>query len=181
MAGFAVLVDAAKTHRSLVASAPARRRAMPLPQLLFWRRMIDSAVADAKRVTHGIPTDAAIAARWWLEELRPPQSECREWERSFECCCSWLHIEPNAERMRLLAAIDADLMQSYLTHLRAVMYQRRAAVLTCAGLRTAIQRQYVLPLVSVADYEHVAGIEHGDPVGAVRIMKQRKPLADLTA
>ena len=85
MCAFQVQIDAAKTNRSLVTAAPARRRVRIDPQLLFWRRMIDHAIADAKRVAYGLPTDAAILARWWIEEHRPPQKDCCDWERSFHC------------------------------------------------------------------------------------------------
>lgn len=131
--------------------------------LKFWRWMINSAVADAKRTAYGLPTDAAILARWWIEEHRPKQSDREEWERSFECACSWLGLDAKAERERLVIELDAHVFAAYREHVRTTVYQRRAAVLTCAGMPTAIARQNVLPLVSETDYEHVAGIEHGDP------------------
>jgi hypothetical protein len=43
-----------------------------------------------------------------------------------------------------------------------VTYRHRAAILACAGEPTAIARQYILPLVSTADYELVAGIDGDD-------------------
>jgi hypothetical protein len=46
---------------------------------------------------------------------------------------------------------------------RAQVYVRRAAVLSCAGIPVAIARQLIMPLVSVADWEDVAGVVHADP------------------
>lgn len=126
--------------------------------------MIRGAVADAKRTRYGLPTDAAILARWWIEEHQPRQADKEEWERCFECACSWLSLEPGKERKRLLEEVDAALQLAYLEHVRSTVYLRRAAVLSCAGMPTAIARHYELPLVSEADYEHVAGVDHADPV-----------------
>lgn len=167
MAGPSVHIDAARTDRSLVAKAPARKRTKADPVLLMWRRLIESAVADAKRTRYGLPTYSAILARWWIEEHKPKQSEAEDWERSFECACSWLKLDVDAERKLLLAQIDDCLRESLLEYARSEVYVRRAAVLSCAGVPTAIARQYVLPVVSIADYEQVAGIEHGDPPGAM--------------
>lgn len=174
MAMFAVQVDAAKTDRRLTSAAPAKRRAMPDPSLLFWRRMIDSAVADAKRTECGIPTDRAILQRWWIEEFKPTQQQRDEWELSFECCCGWLNLDAARERVRLLGMIDAASREAYDLHVRTVVYRRRAAVLTCAGITTAIARQYVLPLVSENEYEDVAGIDRDDPPAATRQVAPRR-------
>lgn len=169
MAHQLVQVDAARSNRSLVGAAPAKcRKQKADPVLKFWRWMISHAVADAKRTRAGIPTPAAILARWWLEEHKPLQNETAEWERSFDCCCSWLGDEPAVERKRLLAEIDAALETAWRDHVRMSVYQLRASVLSCAGVRTAIGRQHVLPLVDGSEYEHVAGIEHGDPPPRVR-------------
>jgi hypothetical protein len=140
------------------------------PHLLFWRRLIGHAVADAKLTFAGISTDAAILARWWIEEHKPKQSDREEWERSFECACGWLDLDAAAERKRLLVEIDEHLRAAYEAHVRATVYLRRAAVLTCAGFVTAIGKQIVLPLASEADFDHVAGVEHGDPERVVRQM-----------
>jgi len=158
-----VKIDAAKTNRSLANQAPSRPQLQANPVLKFWRWMINSAAADAKRTQHGLPTDAAILARWWIEEHKPKQSERVEWERSLDCACSWLGLDPAEERRRLLAEIDEHLRTAYAEHVRTTVYLRRAAVLTCAGYSTAVGRQTVLPLVSEVDYEHVAGIDHPDP------------------
>lgn len=172
-----VHIDAARTQRSLVAAADSVKRPQlkAEPTLKFWRWLINSAVADSKRVYAGLPTDAAILGRWWIEEHRPLQSQRLEWERCFECACTWLDLDPMKERVSLLHEIDRHLEQAYRDHVRTTVYQRRAAVLTAAGIPTAIARQNLLPLISEHDYEHVAGIEHGDPP------KVAAKLASLTA
>ena len=163
MSGLKVHIDAAKSNRSLVAGAPAKRKQAANPVLKLWRWMINSAVADAKRTKFGLPTDGAIHARWWLEEHHPKPSDKDEWERSFAACCSWLDEDEDALRKKLLEEIETVLHNAYMDFLRAYVYQRRAAVLSCAGIPTAIAKHYMLPMVSQADYETIAGIEHGDP------------------
>jgi hypothetical protein len=153
--------------------------------LKFWRWLINSAAADAKRTHHGLPTDAAILARWWIEEHKPTQANREEWERSLDCACSWLGVDPVAERKKLLAEIDDHLRAAYDDHVRTTVYLRRAAVLTCAGYPTAVARQCVLPLVSEPDYEHVAGVDHPDPERVVVQLEARaeriRKTAGLTA
>ena len=161
--GPSVAIEAAKCDRSLVGKAPGRRRVRVDPQLLFWRRMIDGAVHDAKRTHAGMPTALAISSRLWIEEFRPSQSDRDQWETSFACACSWLSLNVEEERKRCLEAIEVALMESYRTHVRQAAYQLRAAVLTCAGIATTIGRCYVLPLVAETDYETVAGVDHPDP------------------
>jgi hypothetical protein len=58
--------------------------------------------------------------------------------------------------------IHEALLDAYKYHIRGFLYWRRAAVLSCAGEPTAIARQYVLPLVSVQDWETVASVENDD-------------------
>ena len=170
-----VKIDAAKTNRSLVSQAPSSRPQLQAnPHLLLWRKLIDSAVHDAKKTFAGIPTDRAIAARWWLEEFKPKQSERNEWERSFECACGWLGLDPAQERLRLLEDIDHELQIAYADHVRSVVYLRRAAVLTCAGVPTAVGRQYALPLVNELDFEDIAGVEHPEPERVVRQLHARE-------
>ena len=166
----AVQVDAGSRSHSLrkclhASAAGKGGKARVNPVLKFWRWMINSAVSDAKKTRNGLPTDAAILARWWLEEHKPSQSERGEWERSLACCCQWLEVDLDAERKRLLAEIDESLSEAYRMHVRVSVYTRRAAVLACAGVTVTLARQHVLPLVSDADYEHIADIDHGDPAG----------------
>jgi hypothetical protein len=162
-----VKIDASRTNRSLAAAAagPAARPQLEAnPMLLFYRRQIDSAVAGAKKTKYGIPTDTAIIDRWWIQELRPSESDKDEWERSFECACHWLDLEPEAERKKLLAEIDDALTEACVRHAGDVVYRRRAQVLSCAkGIPIAIGKQFVLALVSLDDYEQIALIEHPDP------------------
>lgn len=140
--------------------------------LLVYRRLIDTAVTEAKKTRHGAPTDNALMQRYWIQQHRPPQSDKDEWERSFECACHFLDLDVDAERKRLLAEIDDAITRAIVQRVSNVSYRRMAAVMTCAGIpmvhtrllpsgRTA--KQYVLGLVSVDDYEDVAGIEYPDP------------------
>lgn len=145
------------------AQAPSPKRQKADPKLLFWRRLIEQAVADAKRTAHGLPTDAAILARWWIEEHRPTQSDKGEYERSFEAACGWLNIDPHEERKKRLVEINETWDIALRDYGRTAVYVRRAMVLSCAGVPISIARQYELPLVSEADYEHVAGVDHPDP------------------
>jgi hypothetical protein len=161
-----VQVDAARRNRSLIASASPRPRLSADPVLLAWRRLIDSAVADAKRTRNGLPTANAILARWWIEEHKPKPADAVDWERSFECACSWLGLNAGDERKRLLLTIDAALKDACLNWAQCEVYQLRAEVLSCAGVPTSIARQLVLPLVAEDEYEDVAGVDRDDPPNA---------------
>ncbi len=125
--------------------------------------MINSAVADACKTSCGLPTDNAIIARWWIEDQRPVQKDKSQWEISFECACSWLNMDPALERMRLLALIDAELSKAATKYFAEWLSYRKAAVMSCAGIPTAVGAQYVVPLVSERDYDDVAGVDHPDP------------------
>lgn len=170
-----VHVDASRTNRSLAAAAagPSRRPQLEAnPVLLVYRRLIDTAVTEAKKTRHGAPTDNALMQRYWIQQHRPLRTDKDEWERSFECACHFLELDVDAERKRLLAEIDDAITEAVVRHVSNVSYLRMAAVLTCAGVpmvhtrllpsgRTA--KQYALGLVSVEDYDDVAGVEYPDP------------------
>jgi hypothetical protein len=132
------------------------------PRLLLWRRMIEFSVAEAKKTLDGLPTDLAILARWWVAEFQPKETDKDEWERSFECACHWLELDVVKERRRLVMEIDAALLTSCVAVMHADLYRRRAMVLSCAGVTTAIARQFVLPLVAPMTYDDVAGVETMD-------------------
>lgn len=161
-----VRVDASRTNRSLVAAAQG---ANPRPQLtpdlplLMYRRLIDLAVAGAKKVKYGLPTHQAILDRHWLQEWKPPETDKEAWRRSFECACHWLGLNADEERKRLVEEIDEVVTRAIVLHAGSVVYGMRAAVLACAGIPTRIGRQFQLGLVSVEDYEQIALIEHPDP------------------
>ena len=155
------LTTAAKTQRNL-SQPQAVRRMRSDPPLLFWRRVLDQAVDEARKTTGGLPTDLAILARWWISDLRPLQSDKVEWERSFECACHWLDLEPVEERKRLLYEIDLYLKRDWMQAWYLLTYTRRAMVLTCAGEPTAIARQFFLPLAALSTYDEVAGIDKPD-------------------
>jgi hypothetical protein len=89
MARVRVQMTAEAKDHSLVARAPLRRvRLQPVPTLYL--KMLDHAITDAKRTRCGMPTDAAILARWWIEEHRAAETDRVDWERSFACACHWL-------------------------------------------------------------------------------------------
>ena len=172
----AVRVDAARTNRSLVASAPAERKELRFdPLLLLWRRLIEHAIADASKSHAGLPTDSAILARWWIEEHRPQQKDRAAWASSFEAACGWLQLDVDEERGRALTIIVDAQRKALEAYARRATTLRRAIVLHCAGasangkkpsrgVRTGLQ--YELPLLASSDYEHVTGIEHPDPADA---------------
>ena len=130
--------------------------------LLFWTRMITHSVDEAKKTIDGLPTELAILARWWIADFQPRETEKDDWERSFACACQWMDKNVVSFRKQLLQEIDQTLMDRFVEQMRVAVYTRRAAVLSCAGVPTAIARQFVLPLVSAASYDEVAGLETMD-------------------
>ena len=164
----AVRIDAARGNRSLTGNQPdgaanlrQRRIVLANPVLLLFRRQIDTAVAESKKTRHGLPTDTAICTRWWISDFRPDRNDRSKLGRmsyagSFECCCEMLGLVVDEERKRVIAEIDDAMTQAAVRHAGDIVYQRRAAVLTCSGLPTAIGRQYTLGLVDITDYEDVA-------------------------
>ena len=161
-----VKIDASRTNRSLAAAAagPSVRPQLTVElPLLAWRRLIDTSLATAMKTKDGLPTYLAIMERWWLCEHRPPQSDKDEWERSLECACHFLDLDFQAERAKYTAKIDDVWSLAAVRHAADETYRRRARVLTCTGTPTRIGKQFVLGLVSLEDYEEIAGIEHADP------------------
>jgi hypothetical protein len=124
--------------------------------------MIEFSVAEAKKTVDGLPTDLAILARWWIADFQPNEREKDEWERSFACACQWLDLDAAKERKKRLREIDSCLTAEFLRVMNATIYVRRAAVLSCAGVPSAIAKQFVLPLVAMCTYDEVAGVETMD-------------------
>ena len=162
MATISIQLEATRGNRTLAQAKVEGHNQKTNVMLRVWARLVEQTFQDAQRTKNGVPTDGAILARWWIAEHKPKQSERDEWERSFECACTWLSLDVEIERRRLLAEIDARLAESYLGYVQGYVYVRRAMVLSCAGLPTAIQKQLFLPLVSKKDYDDVAGVDHGD-------------------
>lgn len=97
--------------------------------------VISSAVHGAKRTYQGLPTYTAILDRMWIE-AKTERTDRVEWERSFEAACEWLNWQDVEDRRaKLLASVDAHLSRELQAWARSQVYQRRAAVLTCAGMR----------------------------------------------
>ncbi len=169
-----VRVDAARSNRSLTSGQPdraasirQRRINLANPVLLMFRRQIDTAVADAKKTRHGMPSALAISQRWWIQENRPDKNDRTKLGRmlyagSFECCCEMLGLNADQERDRVLAEIDDAIVAAVMQHVGDAVYQHKAAVLRCAGIPSAIgtgdgkTAQYILGLVDPEDYEDVA-------------------------
>lgn len=161
MAMSRVLTDANRSDRSY--SQPAALLSLRAdPPLLVWRRLLNHAVDEAKKTIDGLPTDLAILARWWIADLQPTESQQDEWERSFGCACHWLDIDPDAERRRLVREIDKALKAAWIEVWYRLVYERRAMVLSCAGVPIAIAGQFMLPLASELTYDEVAGIDKPD-------------------
>jgi hypothetical protein len=156
-----VLVTASK-HNRRFAQPQTPHIMVANPPLLFWRRLLDHAIAEAKKTTDSLPSDLAILARWWIEDLRPRECDKSNWERSFDCACHWLDLDADVERKRILAEIDAELKQKWMNLWFRLTRLRRGMVLTCAGRPKAIASQCLLPLADLATYDEVAGIEKPD-------------------
>jgi hypothetical protein len=133
------------------------------PILLGWRRLIDTAVAGAKKIKHGLPTDTAIMDRWWIALNRPSEKDKAAWSVSFECACHFLGIDADAERKKLVAEINDVWSKAAVKRAADDTYRRFAMVMACTGRPTRLGKQYMLGLVSLQDYEEIAGVIHPDP------------------
>jgi hypothetical protein len=173
----ALTLSTVKSKRHYMRQPQLVRRMRSDPPLLFWRRVLDQAVDEAMKTSGGLPTDLAILARWWISDLRPLQSDKDEWERSFECACHWLDLDPIAERKRLLSEIDLSLQGDWMQAWYLLTYTRRAMVLTCSGVPTAIAKQFFLPLASLSTYDEVAGVEKPDMFAELEPLEPVVPLS----
>lgn len=163
-----VQIDADVRNRSLSEKTlngndPGARKVFLDPVLSYWDRLKKTATQDAKRTRNGMPTGLAILARWWIVEHRPAQSDRDAWATSFEACCSWLGLDVVTEREKLRVQIDAAWAAARDAHWLKAIYEHRAAVMTCAGEPTAIQRQFALPLVADEDYRDISMVEDEAP------------------
>ncbi len=79
------------------------------PALQFWWRIGQVAWFDAMKTRKdGSPTDEALLARNWFARSEPEKNANGERESfSFEEVCDWLSLNLEAERVAVLAAIDA--------------------------------------------------------------------------
>ena len=164
MPSIQVQVSAARTDKSLVPTLGKLRHGqerMDFAQKLSVR-LIEQAVQDAKKTMYGNPTDVALLSMWWIKDHRPARTEKDEWERSFERACVLMDVDVDSMRARLVTSIEAKWREDNETAAQAYIYVRRAMVLACAGIPTAIARQYLLGVVNEAEYDDVAGVDHGD-------------------
>jgi hypothetical protein len=164
-----VQVDAARRDRSLVPSSQSIENKLKAePVLLVWRRLIDLAAEEAKRVRFGEPTDTAIWQRWWITVPDVPVDAGREFRATFPRCCLFLGIDTEVERARLIGEIDAALEASARVYMAKKLELRRRAVLAVAGCEGEMRKTYALLLISQVEYEDTAGINRADPPARVR-------------
>ena len=146
------------------------------PVLLLYRRLIDTAVAEAMKTVYGVATHGAVFARWWIEEYRPAKTDDDLWPFSFECCCHWLSIDAEEERKRLRGLVQARLRRAACEFAQSVAYVRRGEVVACMGMTAAIGKQYVLGMVStVEEYELIVGIDRPEKQPRLFDGLDRKP------
>jgi hypothetical protein len=95
------MVSAAPTLPRTLRTIPTRERVHA--PLLLLRRLVETALADATRTSHGQPTAEALLAREWLEAdcdwtrkaVVPPLALRQEgFPGSFSWCCRWLEVDP---------------------------------------------------------------------------------------
>lgn len=94
-------VTAARTTRSIEVAEPRRMKAEPA--LLFFRRLKDLAVHEAKQTRNGLPTRTALLGRAWIEHHSEPTNP--DWKTSFANCCRMLGEDENEERIQALKEI----------------------------------------------------------------------------
>ena len=183
-----VRVDAARTNRSLTGGQPDRaaslrhrRTVLAQPVLMKWRRLIDTAEAEAKKTRDGFPTDTALSERWWIEINRPSKPSPEDhselvqmlYAGSFDCCCEMLGLDAKEERKRIRREIKAAWLVAFEDELERRIYDRTAAVLRCQGVPARDGDQYALGLVHPADYEEVADPEEAAAVAAA-VRRERR-------
>lgn len=177
MSRVSVKQDASKTNRSLVdaaadrecfASERSRRKRQADPVLKFWRWTIYSAESDAKRTHNGLPTYNACIARLWIERSAPAKSDRENWPNSFACACSWLGLDVDTERARVLKRVDQALDSAYVAHMRQLAYERRAMLLSAIGEIRTLGKQHVLPFVTERDIAQAMELDFPDPANAFK-------------
>ena len=95
-------VTATMKRREVQNAGPAART-IPIPLLLF-RRLLDTALHEAKRTRDGIPTFNAILERAWFEQHVEPG--WLGWETSFANCCRMLGEDEEEARRGCLRQIN---------------------------------------------------------------------------
>jgi hypothetical protein len=95
-------VTAASTNRDIVQGD--RRKEAVECTLLFYRRMKESGIHEAKRTVNGLPTKMALLDRAWVEEFS--QKGWPNWKTSFEHCCLMLREDAAEERAKAVKDID---------------------------------------------------------------------------
>lgn len=95
-------ITAARTSRSIETAKTVRRTAEV--SLLFFRRLKDQAINEAKRTRDGLPVKNALLERAWIEQYSAPG--CVGWETSFANCCKMLGEDAEEERTKAIKDID---------------------------------------------------------------------------
>lgn len=95
-------VTAARRTREIEVDAPRRTEAEVA--LLLFRRLIATALHEAKKTRDGLPTNTALLERAWFEEHTPLESHA--YLTSFAHCCHMLALNESEERARALKEIS---------------------------------------------------------------------------
>lgn len=159
-----VAQDVAKKNRSIVPTGQLIEDKLKAePVLWMWRRLIDTAVVEAKVMRFGEPTDHAILARWWIEQPDDIAASGAEFRATFERACLLLSLDVVTERAALLKDIDQAWQRGYIAYAGKRLELRRRAVLTTAKASTEMTKTLALLVISHVDYEETAGINRADP------------------
>jgi hypothetical protein len=97
-------VTAAATQNTRVIKVDQSARPSAEVALLFFRRLKDQAIYEAKRTRDGLPTKCALLERSWVEQFTQPGWP--GWKTSFANCCLMLGEDVNEERAKALKEID---------------------------------------------------------------------------
>lgn len=118
------------------------------PTLLFCRRLIDTAIDDAKEadLVTGEPTDEAMLSRSWIEYV-PEAGDREDFYGSFVWCCHWLSLDHDFTRKEALEEIDFTLARRLLAVKRKQFEQRKQEVVKRA-LET--EHQTLVRLAAIA-------------------------------
>lgn len=144
-------VTAARRTREIEIAAPRRTEAEVA--LLLFRRLIATALHEAKRTRDGLPTTAALLERAWFEEHAPVGSQA--YLTSFTHCCRMLGLNESEERAQALKEISRQWHKSLVDWGRKKWQEKLEAIETLKAednpawaARRAIQNE--LPLMELS-------------------------------
>lgn len=144
-------VTAARRTREIEIDAPQRTEAEVA--LLLFRRLIATALHEAKKTRDGLPTTAALLERAWFEEHTPVESH--GYMTSFAHCCRMLGMDESEERARALKEISRQWHKALVDWGRKKWQEKLEAIETLKAednpawaARRAIQNE--LPLMDIS-------------------------------